>query len=98
MYAKWIKETVSAGDFDKKKILIKKGEVRKIKTKKDGLFILEGKDGVGSFGWVNPEEIVLIESREYTKVDKIETIASTYKDDNELDTEALSSKYKSKNE
>ena len=63
MYAKWIAETVSAGPMGNKRILIKKGEVRKILAKKDGLFILEGKGDSKSFGWVNPEEIQLLEQR-----------------------------------
>jgi len=73
MYAKWIKNTIRVGTIiingtirddigNNRKVLIEKGEIRKIKVEKDGLFILEGKDGVGSFGWVNPEEIILLET------------------------------------
>lgn len=63
MYAKWIAETVSAGPMGNKKILIKKGEVRKVLKEKDGLFILEGRSEGHEFGWVNPEEIQLLEER-----------------------------------
>lgn len=64
MYAKWIKDTVSSGAMENKRILIKKDEIRKIKTRSDdGYYILEGVNGEGSFGWVNIEEIQILEYR-----------------------------------
>lgn len=65
-YAKWIKETqYEGGAFGtKKRVLIRKGEVRKIKVQSsDGYYILEGIEKNGYFGWVDSSDIQLMETK-----------------------------------
>jgi len=51
-----------------KRVLIVKGEVRKIKHKSsDGYYILHGLDENGNFGWVEPNDIQLMETRKWVE-------------------------------
>ena len=58
MYARWITETHTIRGIE----AIKKGEIRKILGKRDGLYILEGRDGKGSYGWTKKENIQILET------------------------------------
>ena len=67
-YAKWLGETQYAGPKLNKRVLIVKGEVRKIKHKSsDGYYILHGLDENGNFGWVEPNDIQLMETRKWVE-------------------------------
>jgi hypothetical protein len=64
MYAKWIDEDKYVGPKFRRACAIKKGEIRKVLAKHiDGSYLLEGKypDGGGSFGWVNADQIELLD-------------------------------------
>lgn len=56
MYAKWIAEDkVIRGE-----VVIKNGEIRQVHAKKDNLYLLEGRNGKGTYGWVNATNIKLM--------------------------------------
>ena len=62
MEARWLGEDVYAGPIMNRIRLIAKGEIRKVHAKSDdGKYILQGRDGKGYFGWIEPEQIEILE-------------------------------------
>jgi len=58
-YALWIDEDKYAGPKHKRVLVIKHGEFRKIHAKNGDLYILEGREGKGFYGWVRSNQIEL---------------------------------------
>lgn len=73
MYALWKSNDVYVGPIGKRKITIMKGEIRKVHAKSnDGKFILAGKNNKGFYGWIEPEDIIVAETKE--ELEKIKGI------------------------
>lgn len=59
MYAEWIAEDkYNAGEC-----VIKNGEVRKIHAKSGNGYILQGRNKIGYFGWVDAKDIKILKEK-----------------------------------